>query len=116
MARPGGTPENLKKFEKGHPPCGGRPKGSKNLTTILRKLLTKKFDYKNSISGEDENKTVSEWINIALIAKAMEGNINAINTIFERIDGKVANELTADLSLNVHELSDEELNKYLEKL
>jgi len=113
MANPNGNPQYLKKFEKGHPPCGGRPKGSKSLTTVLRGLINKEQEYVNAISGKNETKTVKEWINIALIAKAMAGNLNAINTIFERVDGKVADELTADLKVNVQELSDEEINNYL---
>ena len=107
---------NLIPFEKGHKKVGGRKKGTLNQATLLKKFIDKDFTYKNPLTDIEEKKKVSEWINLALVAQAIEGNIRAIKVIYDRIDGKVTTEVKGkvDIDLTVEELekmSDEELRK-----
>ncbi len=111
MPKKGGVPENLKSFQPGHKPTGHKPKGYVSLTTTLKKLIDRKMQLKNPLNKELEKKTVKEWVNIALIARALKGNIPAINQIYERVEGKVAQKLTGDLNLNLSEMTDDELKK-----
>lgn len=111
MAKVGGNPQYLTPFKKGNPIRGGRPKGSISLTTTLKKIINKEIQFKNPLNRKKETKTIREWINLALVAKAMKGDINAIKHIYDRIDGKVAQELIGDLNISVKEMSIEQLNE-----
>jgi len=124
MSRKGGTPENLTPFVKGvtQKIKGGRPKGSKSLTTILRNLLDKKITTKNPISGKQESLEVSKLINLALIRNAItsKASVQAISLIYDRIDGKLAQKLFGDLDVNVtveelKKMSTEELEEIVKK-
>ena len=92
-----------------HPPknrrAGGRPKGRISLTTVLKKLLNKEFQWRDPLSGEEEKKKLSQWLNVALVHKALKGSERALELIYERIDGKVLNnvavEMTESLSVQV---------------
>ena len=103
--------KNLTPFKKGHKYCGGSKKGSVSLTTTLRKILDSDFTIKNPFTHKKEAKKASEWINLALIAKAMKGSVSALNLIYDRVDGKVAQQLFGDLAINVKQMSDEELEE-----
>lgn len=111
MALPGKMPENFEtcmkpnQFKKGHP-GGRRPKGARSLTTVLRELLDTKVTRKN-LDGEDQKDTVRQHLNLALLAKALKGDTRAIEQVYERMDGKVAEkqEITHDLS-RAHEIAE----------
>ena len=103
--------KNLKPFKPGHKWYGGTRKGQISLTTTLRKILDSDFTIKNPFTHQKEAKKASEWINLALIAKAMKGSVSALNLIYDRVDGKVAQQLFGDLDINVKKLSDEELEE-----
>jgi hypothetical protein len=92
MGSPGGRPQNLKPFQKGKPraPGAGAQKGQKNLLTILKKILDKELDAKDPLTHKKCRRTVAEFVNLALIARAMQGNIPAIREIYDRVLGKVA--------------------------
>jgi hypothetical protein len=81
--------ENLKPFEKGHKPAGGRPKGSVSLVTVIERMLTQKIELPDPLSKKRLTKEVRDWIVTSLLTKAMKGDISAIKEILERIDGKV---------------------------
>jgi len=81
---------NLIPYTKGSPrsKLGGRPKGRKSLTVILQKLLNEKFKTKNPFTHNEELKEFSEWMNLILVAKALKGDLRAIQEIWDRIEGK----------------------------
>lgn len=64
----------------------GRPKGSKNLSTILREMLNEEVEV--SIDGRKEKRTFQDVIIRKLIKKANDGDMRAIQEIFDRIEGK----------------------------
>lgn len=93
--------QNLKPFKPGQ--CGnpnGRPKG-KSLTTLLRDLLERKINVKDPISGRTNKKTIRDHIGLQLAAKAAKGDLKAIETVFDRLDGKaIQRNLNADADPN----------------
>ncbi len=76
--------ENLTPFEKGSVPNpNGRPKGSKNRSTIARKWLETLQQSKNPITGEDETLTQEDLMTLALIHKARKGDVNAYKQLMD---------------------------------
>ncbi len=71
----------FKKGQSGNP--AGRPKGSLNRSTIARKWLKAARKGKNPISGEDEVLTQEDIITLALIRKAMDGDVSAYKALMD---------------------------------
>ena len=80
--------KNLKRFEKGNQ-GGGRPKGSISIAKILKKTLKQKINITDKTTQTHSKKSIAEGIVLALIQKAMKGDISAIKEVLERTDGKV---------------------------
>lgn len=87
--------ENLTKFEKGNK-LGGRKKESLSLKKSLQKILDSNFTKINPFSQEEETKKYYEWVNISLLAAAMNEDVKAITMIYDRIDGKVPTKITLE--------------------
>jgi hypothetical protein len=68
------------------PNPSGRPKGSRNLSTILREMLEEEIDV--NIDGVKLRKQFQEVIIRKLLKKANEGDIRAITEVFDRTEGK----------------------------
>ena len=74
------NPENITKHEfnkgeSGNP--NGRPKGSRNRSTIARKWLEVNQSLKNPLTGEQETMSQEDMITLALIKKARDGDVSA---------------------------------------
>lgn len=67
----------------------GRPKGSKNRTTIVKYWLETKKLIKNPINGKDEILPIEDQITIALIGKALKGDVNAFKELMDSGYGKI---------------------------
>lgn len=65
------------------PNPNGRPKGSKNRSTIARKWLETMQQSKNPITGEDETLTQEDLMTLALIHKARKGDVNAYKQLMD---------------------------------
>ena len=76
--------ENLKKFEKGESGNpNGRPKGSRNRSTIARQWLEVNQNLKNPLTGESENMSQEDLMTLALIKKAREGDVSAYKALMD---------------------------------
>jgi len=81
--------DNLKPFQpgkSGNP--AGKPKGTPNTSTRLRRLLDITQNLSNPITEEVEGFTVLEQIDMKLIMKAREGDLNSIKEVYDRMEGK----------------------------
>jgi hypothetical protein len=75
---------NLKPFEKGESGNpNGRPKGSKNRSTIARQWLEVNQNLKNPLTGETETMSQEDLMTLALIKKAREGDVAAYKALMD---------------------------------
>ena len=94
MARKATNPQNLKPFKKGQSGNPkGRPKGVLNSATRLKRILELTNKKKNKGTGEMEDFTVSEQMDMALISKALVGDVTAYREIMDRLEGKAKQSL-----------------------
>lgn len=96
--------ENLIPYQKGisgNP--NGRPKGVPNSKTRLLRLLELVTKTKNPVTGEEEEFTIAEQLDMKIISKAMKGDIRAYQEIIDRLEGKPkqSTELEVSGGLNV---------------
>lgn len=76
--------DNLKKFTSEYQPKNnGRPKGSRNRSTIARKWLEVNQSLKNPLTGENETMSQEDLMTLALIKKAREGDVNAYKALMD---------------------------------
>lgn len=67
----------------------GRGKGNLNTATIIKKfLLSKEAILKDPITGKPSRRTQLEIITLRMIQEARDGNVQAFNTLLDRVDGK----------------------------
>ena len=87
----------------------GRPKGAKNRSTILKKWIEVKvkIEDKDNPLGREMSGTVEDQIALALLYKAIAGDVQAIKEINDTLYGKIPdkNQLTGadgkDLNTNI---------------
>ena len=77
----GGTLKPFDKGESGNP--NGRPKGSKNRSTIARQWLEVNQSLKNPLTGEQETMSQEDLMTLALIKKAREGDVTAYKALMD---------------------------------
>jgi len=76
--------DNLKKFSSDYQPKkNGRPKGSKNRSTIAKYWLEVNQKLKNPITGENETMSQEDLMTLALIKKAREGDVAAYKALMD---------------------------------
>jgi hypothetical protein len=71
----------FKQGESGNP--NGRPKGSRNRSTIARKWLEVNQSLKNPLTGENETMSQEDLMTLALIKKARDGDTNAYKALMD---------------------------------
>ena len=103
---------NWIKGESGNP--NGRPKGSKNRSTIARQWLEVNQNLKNPLTGENETMSQEDLMTLALIKKARDGDVNAYKALMDSGYGAPIQQIeqqqtTVDLS----ELTTEEIKAFL---
>jgi len=69
----------------------GRPKGSLNSKTRLKRFLELIVDIENPVTGENEKSTVLEKMDLVQISRALNGDLNAYKEILDRFEGKALN-------------------------
>jgi hypothetical protein len=88
QGRHGGT---LQTPEKGDPSPNpaGKPKGTLNTATRMKRLFELVVERKNPLTGKKEIFTGAELLDMALFKKALKGDVNAYREIMDRVEGKV---------------------------
>ena len=79
----------IKKGERRNP--NGRPKGSKNMTTLLKRALEMKMELAadSPMGKKGTVKRSKEMVAASIVNRAIKGDMRAAEMIFDRIDGKV---------------------------
>ncbi len=85
----------FKQGESGNP--NGRPKGSKNRSTIARKWLEVNQSLKNPLTGDNETMSQEDLMTLALIKKAREGDTNAYKALMDSSYGSPNNTTELDI-------------------
>lgn len=67
----------------------GREKGSKNRSTILKKWIESDCSITDPSTGKEIAGTIEDKIALALIGKAMTGDVAAIREVYDSIYGKL---------------------------
>ncbi len=75
----------FKKGQSGNP--NGRPKGSKNRSTIARKWLEVQESSENPVTSELEDMSQEDLMTLALIKKAREGDTQAYQKLMDSAYG-----------------------------
>ena len=76
--------ENLIPYQKGQSGNpNGRPKGSKNRSTIAKKWLQVIQETKNPLTLESEELSQEDLITLALLKKAANGDVNAYKALMD---------------------------------
>lgn len=97
----------------------GYPKGVPNSRTRLLRLLQISQTSKNEITGDTEEFTVAERMDMALIMKALTGDIYAYREVIDRMEGKAQQSVDiSSLGESVAQkpvLDKEQIDKLIEK-
>lgn len=113
MAKKDIIEHQFKEGQSGNP--NGRPKGVKNLSSILKEFLSEPVEV--NIDGIKTKKEFQEVLIRKLLKLANDGDMRAINTIFDRVEGKakehhvIENINPANSSLVIEVIDDDEINK-----
>jgi hypothetical protein len=84
-----GNIKTLKPFQSGPDPrrnTKGRPKGSRNVRTVIMEVLKEKVLFNGKMTRKDK------VIVMQLLRKAAKGNLKAAEIVIDRVDGKVPDE------------------------
>ncbi len=77
----------FKKGESGNP--NGRPVGAKNRSTILKKWIEIAAKIEHPETSEELDGIIEDKIQLALITKALAGDVQAIKEINDTLYGKI---------------------------
>lgn len=108
--------DNLKKFSSDYQPeKNGRPKGSKNRSTIAKYWLSIEQDLKNPLSGNTEKMSQEDLMTLALIKKAREGDVNSYKALMDSTYGTPIQQIDNNTHLtggvNINLLNKEDIDK-----
>jgi hypothetical protein len=100
------------KGESGNP--NGRPKGSRNRSTIARKWLEVNQSLKNPLTGENETMSQEDLMTLALIKKARDGDTNAYKALMDSGYGAPVQQIEqTNTEIDLSGMSTDELKELL---
>ena len=102
--RNGGKIKPFKKGQSGNP--AGRPKGSKNRSTIAKYWMEVEQDLKNPLTNEEERMSQEDLMTLALIKKARSGDVNAYKALMDSGYGAPIQQSETNLNINDFKLKD----------
>ena len=109
--------ENLKSYKKGQSGNPkGRPKGSKNRSTIARHWLDVNQNLKNPLTGESEKMSQEDLMTLALIKKAREGDVNAYKALMDSGYGSPLQQIEQNqTSIDLSDFTTKEIREILDE-
>ena len=90
------------KGESGNPT--GRPKGSRNRSTIAKHWLEVNQSLKNPLTGVEETMSQEDLMTLALIKKAREGDVNAYKALMDSGYGSPIQQIDQTLEQTINEI------------
>lgn len=89
-------------FEKGNPGGPGRPKGSRNISTLIKDALAAKApqDYIDKLTARGVTLEDHSWESVLVaiaIGKAASGSIQHLREILDRTEGKARQPIDAEI-------------------
>ena len=99
MAGKGQIEPRWEKGESGNP--NGRPKGSKNRSTIARRWLEVNQNLKNPLTGENETMSQEDLATLALIKKAREGDVYAYKALMDSAYGSPVQQIDQSIEQSI---------------
>lgn len=96
MAKKATNPQNLRPFPKG---VSGNPEGRKpgvpNAATRLAKLFAIVQKMKDPFTGQEKEFTIAEMLDMAVLKKALNGDMIAYKELMDRTEGKAKQTIDA---------------------
>lgn len=112
MAGKGQIEPRWEKGESGNPK--GRPKGSKNRSTIAKYWLAIEQNLKNPLTGENETMSQEDLMTLALIKKAREGDVGAYKALMDSGYGAPVQQVEQkQTNIDLSDLSTDEIRDLL---
>lgn len=104
----------FKKGQSGNP--NGRPKGTKNRSTIARYWLDVNQKLKNPLNGIVENLSQEDLMTLAQIKKAREGDTSAYRALMDSTYGSPIQQIEQNTTqIDLSDITTEEIKKLLEE-
>jgi hypothetical protein len=97
------APHLWKPGQSGNP--AGKPKGARHFSTLIRDAITK--------VAEDTGTRDDEEIVKALVRKAKEGDLKAVDMVLDRVDGKAEQTINLDAEVTMNDGLTEEQKEAL---
>ena len=102
--------QNLKSFKKGQSGNpNGRPKGSRNRSTIVKEVLQMLSKADNPLTGKEEWLTNEQQMTISILLKAIKGDVNAYKALMDSAYGTAKD----TMDLNTTEVVDQDFKKLI---
>lgn len=108
ITEPKQKPDHLwKPGQSGNP--AGKPKGARHFSTLIKEAITK---VANDTGTSDDVLIIQ-----ALVAKAKDGDLKAVDMVLDRVDGKAEQTINLDADVTVNDgLTDEQKEALLNLL
>src|SRR3990167_2229078 len=81
-----GEETQFKQGESGNP--DGRPKGVKNISTLIREYIEQEIDMTDPIDGQKKKNPIKNVLALRLISNALKGDHRALQEVMDRLEGK----------------------------
>lgn len=93
----------------------GRTKGSRNRSTIVKYWLEMTKKGRNPITEMAEVLEIQDHLTLALIGKALKGDVNAYRELMDSAYGKIDNNVKLNANVNSSQMSQEEFLENLKR-
>lgn len=93
---------------------GGRPRGSRNRSTVVREILQIANWGRNPLTGMQEKLSQEYRVTLAILAKALKGDVNAYKALMDNAYKPHAQEIETKIqTIDLSEFSTDELKGFL---